>query len=104
MSSLRKTSQGYRWPIENPHICNAAGPLNGKVKMGRLILRNVDLFWPREDEAKVIEMWKRGVHVADIAETVGRDVDEVGLLLYEQGMQGYIGHRPGGVLGSEASS
>lgn len=99
MSSLRKQSQGYRWPIENSNLAKNLGPLDGPVKTGRLILRQMDLFWPQEDETKVIEMWAAGNHIADIAEAVQRDQDEIFLLLLEKARAGEITERDGGIYG-----
>lgn len=99
MSSLRKTSAPYRWPIENSNLAKCNSYLDGPVKTGRLILGKMDLFWSQEDEAKVIEMWAAGSHIADIAEAVNRDQDEIFLLLLELAKAGGITERDGGIYG-----
>jgi hypothetical protein len=101
MSSLKKQTDGYHWPIHNSNIARNTGPLDGPIKIGRLILRKMDLFWSSEDEAKVIEMWASGNHIADIAEAINRDQDEIAILVIELAREEKISYRDAGVYGSE---
>lgn len=104
MSSLRKDYEGFRYPITNNRLFGDNKP-NNPVKIGRMMLEDIDRFVPREVEVKVIELWNAGLHIEDIAKEVGwDDVDRVNLLLIDLARKEKIQYREGGVYGNSRSN
>lgn len=64
-----------------------------------IALEDLDLSFTRAEVAAVIEGWRRGDHVADIADRIRRDPDEVAVLLIDLARCGRIARRQGGVFG-----
>ena len=66
------------------------------------VCENMDLALYDSEIATITEAWKAGVHIAEIAERIGRsDVDEMAIILIGLGHRGRIGERPGGYAGME---
>lgn len=56
-------------------------------------------FYPAEVE-QVGLMWRRGVGIDVIAEKLGREQEECVILVMDLALQGLLGPRPGGLLGT----
>jgi len=74
-----------------------------KSRLCRYIaLENLDFVWCERTEIPVVErMWREGAPIWEIAEQVGRDVDEVAILIMDRVRKGFLKSRPGGVFGKE---
>lgn len=65
-------------------------------------LEDLDFTWCERREIPVVEeMWKNGAPIWEIAEEVGRDPDEVAILIMDRVRKRFLRPRPGGVFGSE---
>jgi hypothetical protein len=60
---------------------------------------DMDFAWDMTDVLDVIAMWQHGKPLQDMAEYLGRDPDEVAILLIDLARQGRITPREGGVMG-----
>ena len=65
-----------------------------------IALQELDFSWYPVQVSKVIRLWDGGMDIRDIADQVGRDGDEVFLLLMDLGRRGRIKPREGGVFGT----
>ena len=65
-------------------------------------LLNLDFTWTRAELRDVMRMWNSGAHIGEIAEVVGRDGDEVGILLMDLARNNRIKPREGGAHGYQA--
>jgi len=74
-----------------------------KSRLCRYIaLEDLDFVWCERTEIPVVEkMWKEGAPIWEIAEEVGRDQDEVALLIMDRIRKRFLRPRPGGVFGNE---
>jgi len=65
-------------------------------------LEDLDFTWCERREIPVVEeMWKNGAPIWEIAEEVGRDPEEVAILIMDRVRKGLLRSRPGGVFGEE---
>jgi hypothetical protein len=72
-----------------------------KLRPPELIIALDDLdfsFIPEEAETTK-QMWQEGKHIADIAEKLKRDMDEVAVLIMHMARRGEIERRKTGVFG-----
>lgn len=82
-----------------------AGPVTTKLKPRKraeqkvIILENLDFSWLRSDMDRAAEMWQAGVPVPEMADELGREPDEVLMLVIHLARRGRIGSRKGGLLG-----
>jgi len=109
MSSLRKTSQPFRWPIENKTVRNPDAPSGPVVVYStEEVLKDLNRYWQPKARALVEELWIAGKPYAEInaeltAAGMGRkDDDELALCIMELARRGNIDIRPGGVYGTPA--
>jgi len=66
-----------------------------------IILEDLDFSWFPQEISIVKKMWNTGCHIADIAEKIERDQDEVAVLVMHLARQGKIRLRKNGVFGNE---
>jgi hypothetical protein len=72
-----------------------------KLRPPELIIALEDLdfsFLPEEAETTK-KMWHDGKHIADIAEKLQRDIDEIAILIMHMARRGEIEKRKSGALG-----
>jgi len=63
-------------------------------------LEDVNFIWCERTEIPLVEkLWTDGAPIWEIAEQVGRDVDEVAILIMDRVRQGFIKPRPRGAYG-----
>jgi len=60
---------------------------------------DMDFSWKQAEIDYVIQEWKAGTHISDIADGLGRDVDEVAILLMDLARKRKILPRENGVFG-----
>ncbi|WDL97817.1 helix-turn-helix domain-containing protein [Alicyclobacillus sp. ALC3] len=60
---------------------------------------DMDLVWSVADVRKFDAAWRDDVPLAEIAEVLGRDADEVAILAIDRARRGRIQPRAGGVFG-----
>jgi hypothetical protein len=48
---------------------------------------------------QVAQLWRKGLHIADIAEKIKRDIDEVAILIMDLARRDVIEPRKNGVAG-----
>jgi len=60
---------------------------------------DMDFSWAQAEIEYVKREWKNGTHISDIADGLGRDVDEVGILVMDLARKRKIKPRKGGVFG-----
>lgn len=59
--------------------------------------------WTKSEIRKVQTLWNEGRHIADIADEIERDQDEIAMLIIWLARHGRLRKREGGVLGHEIS-
>jgi predicted regulator of amino acid metabolism with ACT domain len=64
-----------------------------------IILEDLDFSWYPEEISIVKKMWNTGCHIADIAEKIERDQDEVAVLIMHLSRKRKIHKRAKGVFG-----
>jgi len=64
-----------------------------------IALDDLDLSFTKEETEAVLDFWGEGKHIADIAEYMKRDQDEVAVLIMHLARKGKIEYRKRGVLG-----
>jgi len=65
-------------------------------------LEDVNFIWCEITEIPIVEkMWREGAPIWEIAERVGRDPDEVAILIMDRVRKRFLRPRPGGVFGKE---
>jgi len=64
-----------------------------------IALSDLDFFWFPEEVEQVEKSWRNGLHIIDIAKQVGRDTDEVAILLMDLVRRKRIKKRRGGAYG-----
>ena len=64
-----------------------------------IALSELDFSWYPNEVEQVAQLWRDGLPVADIAEKMERDVDEVVILIMDLARRMMIGQRKNGVLG-----
>ncbi len=64
-------------------------------------LLNLDFTWTRAELRDVMRLWNSGAHIGEIAEVVGRDGDEVALLIMDLVRNDRLKPREGGVYGDQ---
>lgn len=64
-----------------------------------IALMDLDFSWSPTEINTVKCMWREDKHIADISETIGRDQDEIAVLLIDLSRQGKIERRERGVYG-----
>ena len=64
---------------------------------------DLDLSWYHHEVRQVIADWEAGVPLGDMASRLGRDPDEVAILLMDLARQGRIKPREGGVYGAKGA-
>lgn len=69
--------------------------------MTLIALENYDLVFSSDEVQTFREMWKKGIHVSDIAEAMDRDEIEVAVLALDQRASGRIKLRMGAAFGTE---
>lgn len=67
-------------------------------------LEDMDFHWDLKIVAEFERMWGEGMSVTEIAEVIGRDVNEVAVLALDRRIKGEIEARPGGVFGRSVAS
>lgn len=65
-----------------------------------IALSDLDFSWFPEEVGKVKQLWNQGLHIADIAEYMKRDQDEVAVLIMHLARKGKIEKRKTGVFGN----
>lgn len=65
-----------------------------------IALDDLDLSFTREETEAVLDFWGEGKHIADIAEHMKRDQDEVAVLIMHLARRGKIAKRKMGVFGN----
>ena len=68
-----------------------------------IALEDLNFAWLEEEIVTVIQMWREGRPIWDIADALKRPQEEVIVLLIDLGMKGGIRKRTGGVFGDRAS-
>ena len=64
-----------------------------------IALSELDFSWYQNEVEQVAQMWRDGIHIADIAERMERDIDEVAILIMDLARRGVIGRRKNGAMG-----
>ena len=64
-----------------------------------IALSELDFSWYRGEVEQVAQLWREGLPVADIAERMERDIDEVAILIMDLARRDVIGRRKNGALG-----
>lgn len=64
-----------------------------------LALEELDFTWDEREVVQFESLWREGISLWDIAESFGRDPDEVLILAIDRGRRGTIHKRAGGVFG-----
>ena len=64
-----------------------------------IALSELDFSWYHAEVERVRKLWAYGLHIAEIAERLGRDVDEVAVLIMDLARKNKIRRRKNGVLG-----
>jgi hypothetical protein len=64
-----------------------------------IALSELDFSWYPGEVEQVAQMWRDGIHIADIAEKMKRDTDEVVILIMDLARRGVIEPRKNGALG-----
>ena len=64
-------------------------------------LLSLDFTWTRVELKDVMRLWNSGAHIGEIAEVVGRDGDEVALLIMDLVRNDRLKPREGGVYGDQ---
>ena len=64
-----------------------------------IALSELDFSWYPGEVGQVAQLWRKGLPVADIAERMERDIDEVAILIMDLARRGVIGRRKNGVFG-----
>lgn len=64
-----------------------------------IALEQLDFSWYQDQVELVIELWNKGVHIKQISEELGRDSDEVFLLLMDLIRRKRIKERKNGIYG-----
>jgi len=69
-----------------------------------IALSELDFSWYPDEVERVKKLWRYGLHIADIAEQLKRDPDEVAILIMDLARQKIIKPRKGGVFGKAVYS
>ena len=88
------------------HFANS-GPVHYKKKKRPrmvIILEDLSFEWTAEQISNFRAMWEAGISLPDIAAKLGRDADEVALLVMHEARQGRIEPREGGWAGGYLSN
>lgn len=64
-----------------------------------IALSELDFSWYPGEVEQVAQLWRKGLPVADIAERMERDIDEVAILIMDLARRGIIEPRKNGVAG-----
>ncbi|OEH86231.1 hypothetical protein BHU72_11895 [Desulfuribacillus stibiiarsenatis] len=64
-----------------------------------IVLEDLDFIWSKQDIKVVRQLWNENVSIKEISKQVGREVDEVALLIMDQARKGIIKKRKNGVWG-----
>lgn len=64
-----------------------------------LACMDMDHVWDEDEVSKFDGLWKAGVSIVQIAESFGRTVDEVAILVIDRASLGFIETRWGGAFG-----
>ena len=64
-----------------------------------IALSELDFSWYRGEVEQVAQLWRKGMPVADIAEKMKRDIDEVAILIMDLARRDVIEPRKNGVAG-----
>jgi hypothetical protein len=64
-----------------------------------IALSELDFSWYPGEVEQVAQLWRKGLPVADIAEKMKRDIDEVVILIMDLARRDVIGRRKNGALG-----
>lgn len=64
-----------------------------------IALSELDFSWYPGEVEQVAQLWREGLHIADIAEKMKRDIDEVVILIMDLARRKMIGPRKNGALG-----
>lgn len=65
-----------------------------------IALEDMDFTWYADEVGQVARWWAEGLPLEAMAARLGREMDEVGILLIDLGRRGKIRERDGGVYGS----
>jgi len=99
--AIIKATQLFDTPAPEPKRPGATGDKCKIRPAERLVFvcENMDLTIYDSEVEAVIADWKAGLHLADIAERIGRDPDEMAIIIIGLGHRGRLGERPGGYAG-----
>ena len=64
-----------------------------------IALSELDFSWYPGEVERVKKLWAYGLHIADIAERLERDIDEVAVLIMDLARKNKIRRRKNGILG-----
>ncbi len=64
-----------------------------------IALSELDFSWYPGEVEQVAQLWRKGLHIAKIAEMLERDIDEVAVLIMDLARKNKIRRRKNGVLG-----
>jgi hypothetical protein len=64
-----------------------------------IALSELDFSWYPGEVEQVAQLWREGIHIADIAEKIKRDIDEVAILIMDLARRDVIEPRKNGVAG-----
>ena len=64
-----------------------------------IALSELDFSWYPGEVEQVAQLWREGLHIADIAEKMKRDIDEVAILIMDLARKNKVRRRKNGVFG-----
>ena len=64
-----------------------------------IALSELDFSWYPGEVEQVAQLWRDGIHIADIAEKMKRDIDEVAILIMDLARRDVIEPRKNGAMG-----
>lgn len=66
-----------------------------------IALMDLDFSWFPSEVEQVQQLWQAGEHIADIAQQLRRDEDEVAILIIDLARQGKVQERKNGAYGEK---
>ena len=64
-----------------------------------IALSELDFSWYPGEVEQVARLWRKGLHIAEIAERMERDIDEVAILIMDLARRGIVEPRKNGAMG-----
>lgn len=62
-----------------------------------IALEDVDFVWDADKVTKFRELWNQGASIYELEEELGRDQDDIAMLIMDQSRRGKIERRPMGL-------